>query len=120
MVCSWAAAVVGVAILAADLLVPAPAQAQPPTTAAGLLAHYHDLSRAAELVNEELLEVQQRLAGSRQRSATAKAKQTTARAAADQARANAETAQEVDRLLATAGGAGQEEPVPVGGAGVGG
>ncbi|TDP96783.1 C40 family peptidase [Labedaea rhizosphaerae] len=119
MVRSLSAAVVGIAILAADLLAPAQAQAQPPTTAAGLLAHYHDLSRAAELVNEQLLEVQQRLAPLRRQSATARAQQVTARAAADRARVHAETAQEVDRMLATAGGAGQQDPMTVLVSGVG-
>lgn len=119
MVRSWSAAVIGVAILAADLLAPAQAQAQPPTTAAGLLAHYHDLSRAAELVNEELLEVQQRLAVRRHESATARAKLATAQTAAEQAREHAETAQEVDRQIATAGAAGQEDPMTVLVSGVG-
>lgn len=119
MVRSLSVAVLGVAILVADLLAPAPAQAQPPTTAAGLLAHYHDLSRAAELVNEELLEVQQRLAPLRRKSATAKAEQATARAAADRARGHAETVQAVDRLIARAGAAGQEDPMTLLVSGVG-
>lgn len=119
MVRRLSAAVIGIVILAAELLAPAQAQAQPPTTAAGLLAHYHDLSRAAEIVNEELLEVQQRLAALRRQSATAKSKQATAQAAAEKAREHAETAQEVDRVIATAGAAGQQDPMTVLVSGVG-
>jgi hypothetical protein len=49
----------GAVLLTATLLV-APASAQP-TTVAGLLAYYYDLSAEAELVNEELLTVQEKL-----------------------------------------------------------
>ncbi|HWM02628.1 MAG TPA: glycoside hydrolase, partial [Actinophytocola sp.] len=60
----------GVAVLAATLLVaPSPAGAQP-TTVAGLLAHYYDLSQEAERVNEELLIVQEEVAA-QQRVSTA-------------------------------------------------
>ncbi len=67
------ASIGGVAVLAATLLVaPGPATAQP-TTVAGLLAHYYDLSQEAERVNEDLLVLQEQVAA-QQRASTAATK----------------------------------------------
>lgn len=86
----------GAVLLTATLLV-APASAQP-TTVAGLLAHYYDLSAEAELVNEELLTVQEQLATQQQAAAAATQTANDAKANADKLRDKADTAQDVDRV----------------------
>jgi len=86
----------GAVLLTATLLV-APASAQP-TTVAGLLAYYYDLSAQAELVNEELLVVQEQLTTQQQASAAATKAADEAKADADALRAKADTAQDVDRV----------------------
>ncbi len=86
----------GAVLLTATLLV-SPAGAQP-TTVAGLLAHYYDLSQEAELVNEELLVVQEELAGQQEASAAATKAADEARAAAEDARNRANAAQDLDRV----------------------
>ena len=86
----------GAVLLTATLLV-APASAQP-TTVAGLLAYYYDLSAEAELVNEELLTVQEQLATQQQASAAATKTADEAKADADALRTKATTAQDVDRV----------------------
>lgn len=86
----------GAVLLTATLLV-APASAQP-TTVAGLLAHYYDLSAQAELVNEELLVVQEQLATQQQASAAATKAADEAKADADTLRDKANTAQDMDQM----------------------
>lgn len=86
----------GAVLLTATLLV-VPASAQP-TTVAGLLAHYYDLSAEAELVNEELLTVQEQLSTQQQASAAATKAADEAKANADKLRTKADTAQDVDRV----------------------
>jgi cell wall-associated NlpC family hydrolase len=86
----------GAVLLTATLLV-APASAQP-TTVAGLLAHYYDLSAQAELVNEELLVVQEQLATHQQASAAAAKAADEAKANADTLRGRAHTAQDLDQV----------------------
>jgi cell wall-associated NlpC family hydrolase len=86
----------GAVLLTATLLV-APASAQP-TTVAGLLAYYYDLSAEAELVNEELLTVQEQLATQQQASATATKAADDAKANADTLREKASAAQDLDRV----------------------
>lgn len=86
----------GAVLLTATLLV-APASAQP-TTVAGLLAHYYDLSAEAELVNEELLIVQEKLTTQQQASAAATKAADEAKATADKLRGVAGDAQELDRV----------------------
>ncbi|MCT2583378.1 C40 family peptidase [Actinophytocola gossypii] len=94
---SFGGAVGGVAVMVATLLVaPAPAAGQP-TSVAGLLAHYHDLSKEAERVNEELLLVQESLAGQRKASAKARTAADDARTAADRARHRASTVPDLDQ-----------------------
>lgn len=79
----------------------APATAQPPTTVAGLLAHYYDLSHEAEKVNEELLRVQEDVAKKKESSVAAGAKAIAAKTAAETARSRARTAREdMDRITA--------------------
>jgi cell wall-associated NlpC family hydrolase len=75
-------------------LLPQAAAAQPPTTVAGLLAHYHDLSHEAEKVNEELLRIQEDVTRKREASAAAGARANSAKAAAESARSRASTARE--------------------------
>jgi cell wall-associated NlpC family hydrolase len=88
------------ASLAATLLAPG-APAQPPTTVAGLLAHYYDLSHEAEKVNEELLRIQEDVAKKRDASNTAAQRANTAKTAAETARDKARTAREdMDRITA--------------------
>jgi peptidoglycan DL-endopeptidase CwlO len=88
----------GVAVLAATLLVaPGPATAQP-TTVAGLLAHYHDLSQEAERVNEELLIAQEQLAGQERAADAATKAADDAQAIADAARGTVNAAQDLDQL----------------------
>jgi cell wall-associated NlpC family hydrolase len=90
----------GVAVLAATLLVaPAPAAAQP-TTVAGLLAHYYDLSREAERVNEELLILQERVDRQKKVSAAATKAADDATALADAARGTVNSAQDLDEVAA--------------------
>jgi cell wall-associated NlpC family hydrolase len=95
--------------LIAGLLSAAPsaAQADPPTTVAGLLGRYYDLSNQAERVNEELLRVQEELEGKRQGSTQATVRADAARKEADDARERAHKAQNdksrVDTLLSARG-----------------
>lgn len=86
----------GAVLLTATLLV-APASAQP-TTVAGLLAYYYDLSAQAELVNEELLTVQEQLTSQQQASAAATKAADEAKADADVLRDKANTAQDIDQM----------------------
>jgi cell wall-associated NlpC family hydrolase len=86
----------GAVLLTATLLV-APASAQP-TTVAGLLAYYYDLSAQAELVNEELLTVQEQLTTQQQASAAATKAADEAKANADTLRDKANAAQDVDQM----------------------
>lgn len=96
-----AASLGGVAVLAATLLVaPVPATAQP-TTVAGLLAHYYDLSREAERVNEELLILQERVGAQKKASAAATQAADDATALADAARGKVNSAQDLDAVAAT-------------------
>jgi peptidoglycan DL-endopeptidase CwlO len=91
---------IALASLAGMLLAPA-APAQPPTTVAGLLAHYYDLSHEAEKVNEELLRVQEDVAKKRGTSVAAVEHANTARTAAETARTRAKTARDdMDRITA--------------------
>ncbi|MPZ82742.1 MAG: glycoside hydrolase [Actinophytocola sp.] len=93
----------GVVVLAATLLVatllvaPMPAVAQP-TTVAGLLAHYQDLSREAERVNEELLIVQESLTKQQEASAEATWAAEDAKAVADAARGKVNATQDLDKV----------------------
>jgi cell wall-associated NlpC family hydrolase len=86
----------GAVLLTATLLV-SPATAQP-TTVAGLLAHYYDLSAEAELVNEELLVVQEQLTQQQTASAAAVDAAEEAKADADALRDKATAAQDLDRV----------------------
>jgi cell wall-associated NlpC family hydrolase len=97
---------VALVALAGTLLAPG-AVAQPPTTVAGLLAHYYDLSHEAEKVNEDLLRSQEDLGKKRDVAATAAAKADAAKATADAARAKAKTARD-DMDLVTALSAGRQ------------
>lgn len=88
----------GVVVLAATLLVvPVPAAAQP-TTVAGLLAHYHDLSQEAERVNEELLIAQEQVAGHEQAADDATKAADDAQAIADVAQGAVNAAQDLDQV----------------------
>jgi cell wall-associated NlpC family hydrolase len=87
----------GVAILLATTLAMPSASAQP-TTVAGLLAHYHDLSIEAERVNEELLIVQEELSAQQQAAAAATKAANEARAYAERARGEVSAAQDLDRV----------------------
>jgi peptidoglycan DL-endopeptidase CwlO len=71
-----------------------PVHAQPPTTAAGLLARYYDLSREAEKVNEDLLRIQEDVNKKRDASAAAGQRATEAKQSAELARSRAVTARE--------------------------
>lgn len=87
---------VGAAILlATTLAMPAAAQ---PTTVAGLLAHYQDLSVEAERINEELLIVEEELSARQQAAAAATDAANEAKAAADRARDEASAAQDLDKV----------------------
>jgi cell wall-associated NlpC family hydrolase len=88
---------IGGAILLTATLLVAPASAQP-TTVAGLLAYYYDLSAEAELVNEELLVVQEQLVQQQDASAAATKAANDAKAAADTLRAKATVAVDDDRV----------------------
>lgn len=91
-----------VALLAPLLGAPATAQ---PTTAAGLLGYYYDLSKEAEKVNEELLRKQEDLGAKREELATATARATEAKAAADAAHSRAKTARDnMNRVTALLAG----------------
>lgn len=91
---------VGVGILlATTLAMPSSASAQP-TTVAGLLAYYLDLSIEAERVNEELLIVQEELDVQQQAADAATKTANDARAAADRARDDANAAQGLDQVAA--------------------
>ena len=86
---------------------PSVAQDEPPTTVAGLLGRYYDLSNQAERVNEELLRVQEDLDTKRQEAKAATERADAARKAADDARGRATKAQDdktrVDVLLSSNG-----------------
>jgi peptidoglycan DL-endopeptidase CwlO len=86
----------GAVLLTATLLV-APASAQP-TTVAGLLAYYYDLSAQAELVNEELLLVQEQLAKHQEASAAATEEANEAREEAAALRDKVDAAQNLDQV----------------------
>jgi cell wall-associated NlpC family hydrolase len=88
---------IGAAVLLTATLVVSPASAQP-TTVAGLLAHYYDLSAEAELVNEELLAVQEQLSAHKEASAAAAKAADEAKASADALRDKATAAQDLDRV----------------------
>jgi cell wall-associated NlpC family hydrolase len=93
--------------LAASLLPHAgvAAVAQPPTTVAGLLARYHDLSHEAEKVNEEFLRIQEDVGRKREASAAAVSRANSAKAAAESARRRASTAREdMDKITAMLSG----------------
>lgn len=90
-----ASALMALCVLVTMLLpVPALAAAQPPTTVAGLLSYFYDLSAEAERVNEELLLVQEELTAARQTSINAGERAAKASAAAETARNRARTARE--------------------------
>ncbi len=98
MVRGLIASIGGVAVLTATLLVaPGPAAAQP-TTVAGLLAYYHDLSQEAERVNEELLILQEQVSAQERASAAATKAAKEAEAVADTARAKINSAQDLDEV----------------------
>ena len=87
-------------LIAMPLALPHAAVAQPPTTVAGLLAHYQDLSREAEKVSEQLLAMQEDVAAKRQ-AATGASERAAASTVADAARAKTKTAREdMDRATA--------------------
>lgn len=81
----------------------ATAQEDQPTTVAGLMGRYRDLSNEAERVNEQLLQVQEELEATRTSSKDATQRADSARKAADDARDRATQAQadksRVDTLL---------------------
>ncbi|HEY0452086.1 C40 family peptidase [Actinophytocola sp.] len=88
----------GVVVLTATLLVAPTQVAAQPTTVAGLLAHYQDLSREAERVNEELLIVQENLTTQQQASAKATRAAEAAKAVADAAREKVNAARNLDQV----------------------
>jgi len=92
----------GVVVLTATLLVASPAGAvsvaAQPTTVAGLLAHYRDLSQEAERVNEDLLAMQENLAGHQQAADAATKAAKDAAAAADAASGTVNAAQDLDEV----------------------
>ncbi|MEV4318993.1 NlpC/P60 family protein [Actinocrispum sp. NPDC049592] len=97
--------------LVAGLITAAPTGAEessePPTTVAGLLGHYYDLSNQAERVNEDLLRFQEDLEHKKADSAAATQRADAARAAADAARGRVTQARDdkarVDTLLVGGG-----------------
>lgn len=90
-----AAAVVALTVV---LVAPASVVAQP-TTAAGLLGHYQDLSREAEKVSEQLLLAQEDVTAQRLAATQASERATAANAAAQAAQAKARTHREdMDRV----------------------
>jgi peptidoglycan DL-endopeptidase CwlO len=96
---------VGTAVMLATALATPSAAAQP-TTAAGLLAHYRDLSIEAERVNEELLIVQEELSSLQQEAAAATKAANEAMAAADRARDEANAARDLDKVANTLSSSG--------------
>jgi cell wall-associated NlpC family hydrolase len=99
--------------LIAGLLSAAPTAAQEaqqpdqPTTVAGLMGRYRDLSNQAERVNEDLLRIQEELEVKRQESKQAVERATAARRLADESRGRVNQAQQdkskVDALLSSGG-----------------
>jgi peptidoglycan DL-endopeptidase CwlO len=90
-----------VGVGAAIMLAMPPSAAAQPTTVAGLLAHYQDLSIEAARVNEELLTVQEELSSLRQQAAAATKAANEAKAAADRAKDDANAARELDKVADT-------------------
>ncbi|MBE1469710.1 C40 family peptidase [Kibdelosporangium phytohabitans] len=82
-------------------------EAEQPTTVAGLLGYYKDLSNKAERVNEDLLRIQEELDAKRKESKDAGQRADSARKQADEFRARVTQAQQdksrVDSLLSPAG-----------------
>lgn len=96
--------------LVAGLLSAAPAageEVEQPTTVAGLMGYYKDLSNRAERVNEDLLRIQEELDAKRQESKDAGTRADAARKQADDFRARIGQAQQdkskVDSLLSGTG-----------------
>ncbi|WP_168211276.1 C40 family peptidase [Actinosynnema sp. ALI-1.44] len=97
--------------LIAGLLSAVPAsgdeEAEQPTTVAGLLGYYKDLSNKAERVNEDLLRIQGELEAKRQESKDAGGRADSARKQADDFRAKVNQAHQdksrVDSLLSPSG-----------------
>jgi peptidoglycan DL-endopeptidase CwlO len=89
----------GIVVLLATL-VPgaASAAADQPTTVAGLLSYYYDLSREAERVNEELLALQEQLATQQRLAEEASTRAAEARAIADAANGRIGSARDADRV----------------------
>ncbi|SMD19438.1 Cell wall-associated hydrolase, NlpC family [Kibdelosporangium aridum] len=89
--------------------VPAAGQEEPeqPTTVAGLLGYYKDLSNRAERINEDLLRIQEELEAKRSESKDAGQRADAARKQADESRARVTQAQQdksrVDALLSGTG-----------------
>ncbi|HET9138752.1 C40 family peptidase [Actinophytocola sp.] len=103
----WAVPVAAAALIT-SVLAPGPALAHQPTTVAGLLGRYYDLSAEAEKVNEQLLKVQEQLGRKRAAAASATAAAEKAKTEADSARTRAATAQ-ADRERVTALLSGQQD-----------
>jgi peptidoglycan DL-endopeptidase CwlO len=84
-----------------------PAGADQPTTVAGLMGRYRDLSNQAERVNEDLLRIQEELEAKRQESKQAAGRAGEARRLADEFRGQVSQAQQdkskVDALRAPGG-----------------
>ena len=88
----------GVIVLLATLVPSAVAAADQPTTVAGLLSYYYDLSREAERVNEELLSLQEQLTKQQQLAEQASTRAEEARAVADAASGRIGSARDADRV----------------------
>jgi cell wall-associated NlpC family hydrolase len=100
----WAAPV-AVAALITSVLAPGPALAQPPTTVAGLLGRYYDLSAEAEKVNEQLLRVQEQLGQKRTAASAATAAADAAKTQAESLRTRATAARaDMERVTALLSG----------------
>jgi peptidoglycan DL-endopeptidase CwlO len=86
---------------------PAVAEDEPPTTVAGLMGRYKDLSNHAERVNEELLRVQEELEAKRVSSKDATQRVEAARKLAAEARGRVDQAHtdksKIDTLLSASG-----------------
>jgi cell wall-associated NlpC family hydrolase len=88
---------------------PTAAQEQPdqPTTVAGLMGRYHDLSNQAERVNEDLLRIQEELEVKRNEAKQAVERAAAARRFADESRGKVNQARQdkstVDALLSSGG-----------------
>ncbi|MET0132313.1 MAG: NlpC/P60 family protein [Kibdelosporangium sp.] len=86
---------------------PAVAEDEPPTTVAGLMSRYKDLSNQAERVNEELLRFQEELEAKRTSSKEATQRADAARRLADAARGRVDQAHtdksKIDTLLSANG-----------------